>query len=139
MSFDALVPGPDVVWSPDDPFDDPAALALHAQIHRLVQALWQRLPTEVQAIIACDLRRVELFPTWPQQGVTYGNMSMAAVALRWILMESAVSVAIPGAKSPAQALANAAASELASLSPETMQAIRAIYQQQIARHVHHRW
>src|SRR5687767_10760045 len=40
MSFDALVPGPDVVWSPDDPFDDPAALALHAQIHRLVQALW---------------------------------------------------------------------------------------------------
>jgi len=65
--------------------------------------------------------------------------SMAAFALRWILMEDAVSVVIPGAKSPAQALANAAASELASLSPETMQAIRSIYEQKIARHVHHRW
>ncbi|HEY5760042.1 MAG TPA: aldo/keto reductase [Steroidobacter sp.] len=65
--------------------------------------------------------------------------SMAAFALRWILMADAVSVVIPGAKSPAQALANAAASELASLSPETMQAIRSIYERKIARHVHHRW
>jgi aryl-alcohol dehydrogenase-like predicted oxidoreductase len=65
--------------------------------------------------------------------------SMAAFALRWILMEDAVSVVIPGAKSPEQALANAAASKLASLSPETMQALRSIYEQQIARHVHHRW
>jgi aryl-alcohol dehydrogenase-like predicted oxidoreductase len=67
------------------------------------------------------------------------GVSMAAFALRWILMNDAVSVVIPGAKSPAQALANAAASELASLSPETMQALRSIYEQQIARHVHHRW
>jgi len=67
------------------------------------------------------------------------GVSMAAFALRWILMENAVSVVIPGAKSPAQALANAAASELASLPPETMQALRSMYQRQIARHVHHRW
>ncbi|WP_129645389.1 aldo/keto reductase [Peristeroidobacter agariperforans] len=67
------------------------------------------------------------------------GVSMAAFALRWILMEDAVSVVIPGAKSPQQALANAAASELASLSPGAMQAIRSIYQQKIARHVHHRW
>lgn len=67
------------------------------------------------------------------------DASMAAFALRWILMQDAVSVVIPGAKSPAQALANAAASELASLSPETMQALRSIYEQRIARHVHHRW
>jgi hypothetical protein len=76
MSFDALVPGPDVVWSLDesgDPFDDPAALALHAQIHQLVQALWQRLPTEVQAIIACDLRRVELVLASPREGMTFGH------------------------------------------------------------------
>jgi aryl-alcohol dehydrogenase-like predicted oxidoreductase len=65
--------------------------------------------------------------------------SMAAFALRWILMDDAVSVVIPGAKSPAQALANAAASELASLSPGTMQALRSMYEQKIARHVHHRW
>jgi len=67
------------------------------------------------------------------------GVSMAAFALRWILMNDSVSVVIPGAKSPAQALANAAASELASLSPETMQALRSMYEQQIARHVHHRW
>jgi aryl-alcohol dehydrogenase-like predicted oxidoreductase len=54
-------------------------------------------------------------------------------------MDDAVSVVIPGAKSPAQALANAAASELASLSPGTMQALRSMYEQKIARHVHHRW
>ena len=35
-------------------------LALQAQLHQLVQALWQRLPAEVQAIIAGDLRRVEV-------------------------------------------------------------------------------
>ncbi|GFE85637.1 aldo/keto reductase [Steroidobacter agaridevorans] len=80
------------------------------------------------------LEAVETIRPLVPQGV-----SMAAFALRWILMEDAVSVAIPGAKSPAQALANAAASELASLSPGTMQAIRSIYEQQIARHVHHRW
>lgn len=65
--------------------------------------------------------------------------SMAAFALRWILMADAVSVVIPGAKSREQAQANAAASELASLPPATMQALRSIYEQQIARHVHHRW
>lgn len=80
------------------------------------------------------LEAVEMIRPLVPQGV-----SMAAFALRWILMADAVSVAIPGAKSPAQALANAAASELASLSPGTMQAIRSIYEQKIARHVHHRW
>lgn len=65
--------------------------------------------------------------------------SMAAFALRWILMADAVSVAIPGAKSREQAQANAAASKLASLSPETMQALHSLYERQISRHVHHRW
>ncbi len=65
--------------------------------------------------------------------------SMATFALRWILMADAVSVAIPGAKSRVQAQANAAASHLASLSPATMQALRSLYEQKIARHVHHRW
>ena len=65
--------------------------------------------------------------------------SMAAFALRWILMAEEVSVVIPGAKSPAQAKANAAASSLPPLSPDTMQALRSIYQEKISRHVHHRW
>lgn len=80
------------------------------------------------------LEAVEMVRPLVPQGV-----SMAAFALRWILMNDAVSVVIPGAKSPEQALANAAASKVASLSPETMQALRSIYERQIARHVHHRW
>ena len=64
---------------------------------------------------------------------------MAAFALRWILMADAVSVVIPGAKSRAQAQANAAASALAALPPETLQALKKIYADKIAPHVHHRW
>lgn len=67
------------------------------------------------------------------------NTTMAAFALRWILMSDAVSVVIPGAKSRAQAEANAAASALPPLSGETMQALRAIYQAEIAQYVHHCW
>src|SRR5690606_11096768 len=66
------------------------------------------------------------------------NTTMAAFALRWILMENAVSVVIPGAKSRAQAEANAVASALPPVSAETMHALRAIYQAEIAKHVHHR-
>lgn len=65
--------------------------------------------------------------------------SMAAFALKWILMSEAVSVVIPGAKSRAQALANAAASELPALPAETLQKLRSIYEERIAPHVHHRW
>ncbi|MFL6575853.1 MAG: aldo/keto reductase [Povalibacter sp.] len=67
------------------------------------------------------------------------GVSMAAFALRWILMADAVSVVIPGAKSRNQAQANAAASEVAALSQETMQTLRALYQNKIAKYVHHRW
>lgn len=65
--------------------------------------------------------------------------SMAAFALRWILMADAVSVVIPGAKSRAQAQANAAASTLGTLPPETLHALKKIYDDKIAPHVHHRW
>lgn len=67
------------------------------------------------------------------------NTTMAAFALRWILMENAVSVVIPGAKSRAQAEANAAASALPALDPATMDKLRALYRDKIAPHVHHRW
>jgi aryl-alcohol dehydrogenase-like predicted oxidoreductase len=64
---------------------------------------------------------------------------MAAFALRWILMEEAVTVVIPGARNAEQARANAAAAELAPLSAETMAAAREIYARLIAPHVHQRW
>ena len=65
--------------------------------------------------------------------------TMAAFALRWILMEEAVTVVIPGAKSAAQAKANAAALSLPALPQETMAAAREVYSRRIAPHVHHLW
>jgi len=65
--------------------------------------------------------------------------AMAAFALRWILMEQAVTVVIPGSKSPAQSVGNAAALSLPALSPETMTAAREVYARLIAPHVHGLW
>jgi aryl-alcohol dehydrogenase-like predicted oxidoreductase len=65
--------------------------------------------------------------------------SMAQMALRWIMMDPALSVVIPGAKTPEQARANAAADALAPLPDATMNAMRDIYDRLIAPHVHHRW
>ncbi|MCE1237829.1 MAG: aldo/keto reductase [Hyphomicrobiales bacterium] len=65
--------------------------------------------------------------------------TMAGFALRWILMAEAVSVVIPGARNAEQARANAAASDLPALSPETMAAVREVYATKIAPHVHQRW
>ena len=65
--------------------------------------------------------------------------TMAAFALRWILMEEAVTVVIPGAKSPAQARANAAAAGLAALSGDVMAAAREVYARLIAPHVQGSW
>jgi aryl-alcohol dehydrogenase-like predicted oxidoreductase len=65
--------------------------------------------------------------------------TMAAFALRWILMEAAVTVVIPGAKTAAQSSANAAAADMAPLSSDVMQAAREIYVRDIAPHVQHLW
>lgn len=65
--------------------------------------------------------------------------SMAQFALRWILMNDAVTVVIPGARNAQQARANAEAADLHPLSDETMAAAREIYDNLIAPHVHQRW
>lgn len=67
------------------------------------------------------------------------DVPLAQFALRWILMEDAVSVVIPGARTAMQATANAAASDLAPLPPHVMEAVRDIYKARIAPHVHHFW
>ena len=67
------------------------------------------------------------------------GVTMAQFALCWILMFDAVTCAIPGAKTPAQATDNAAASDLPPLSEETMEAIRDVYDGLIRPHVHQRW
>jgi aryl-alcohol dehydrogenase-like predicted oxidoreductase len=80
------------------------------------------------------LRAVEELRALVPNGVT-----MAQFALRWILMFDAVTCAIPGAKTPAQAIDNAAASDLPPLSDKTMGAIRDLYDRLIRPHVHQRW
>ncbi len=67
------------------------------------------------------------------------GQTLASLALRFILMFDAVSCAIPGAKSPEQARANAAAAALPPLSPEAMAAVRAVYDEHIRPHVHGSW
>ncbi|NVM79298.1 aryl-alcohol dehydrogenase-like predicted oxidoreductase [Duganella sp. SG902] len=65
--------------------------------------------------------------------------TMAEFALRWILMEDAVSTVIPGARNAAQAQANSRASALPALSADTMDALRELYRNRIAQYVHHSW
>jgi aryl-alcohol dehydrogenase-like predicted oxidoreductase len=75
----------------------------------------------------------ELRPLVPE------GATMAQFALRWILMHDAVSTVIPGARSPEQARANAAAADLAALPDATMAAITSVYAERIAPYVHQRW
>jgi aryl-alcohol dehydrogenase-like predicted oxidoreductase len=65
--------------------------------------------------------------------------TMAQMALRWILMHDGVSTVIPGAKTPEQARANAAAADLAALPSSTMDRIGALYRERAAPLVHQRW
>ena len=67
------------------------------------------------------------------------GVSMAQFALRWILMNQAVSVVIPGAKTVGQAADNTAAANLPPLPGEAMAALAALYEQRIKPSVHHRW
>jgi aryl-alcohol dehydrogenase-like predicted oxidoreductase len=67
------------------------------------------------------------------------GMTLTQFALRWILMFDAVTCAIPGAKRPSQAEENFATADLPALSEGTMQAVRAIYDQNIKALVHQRW
>jgi aryl-alcohol dehydrogenase-like predicted oxidoreductase len=65
--------------------------------------------------------------------------TMAQMALRWILMNEAVTAAIPGAKTPEQARANAAAVDLAPIPPAAMERIARLYDERIRPLVHQRW
>jgi len=64
-----------------------------------------------------------------------GDMTMAQLALRWILDHDAVSVVIPGASSPEQAAANAGVSDLAPLPQSLHKKLRVLYEQQVRAHI----
>ncbi len=67
------------------------------------------------------------------------GVTMAAFALRWILMNDGVTTVIPGARNAAQAAANSAADDVAAISDKTMAAVAEIYQRRIAPLVDARW
>jgi aryl-alcohol dehydrogenase-like predicted oxidoreductase len=65
--------------------------------------------------------------------------TLAQLALRWILSHDGVTTAIPGAKNPEQARANAAAADLPPLDEQTMARVRELYDERIRPLVHARW
>ena len=75
----------------------------------------------------------ELKPLVPE------GMSMTQFALRWILMNPAVTCAIPGAKNPKQADENFSAADLPEIPKSTMKKILEIYSAKIRPAVHHYW
>ena len=83
---------------------------------------------------ATGLAAVEELRALVPEGAT-----MAQMALRWILMHEAITATIPGAKTPEQGRANAAAADLPPLSPATMDRIAALYEARIKPLVHQRW
>ena len=65
--------------------------------------------------------------------------TLAQLALRWILMHPGITTTIPGARTPDQARANAAAADLPALDDPTMETIGAVYDEHIRPLVHQRW
>jgi aryl-alcohol dehydrogenase-like predicted oxidoreductase len=68
-----------------------------------------------------------------------GGATLAQLALRWILMFDAITCAIPGARTPSQAVENAAAAALPPLDAATMAAVRRVYDERVREHVHASW
>ena len=67
------------------------------------------------------------------------GMSMAQMAMRWILMFDAVTCAIPGAKRPDQVEENIKTADLPPLDEQTMAKIEKIYSARIKPLVHYYW
>jgi aryl-alcohol dehydrogenase-like predicted oxidoreductase len=63
------------------------------------------------------------------------GMTMAQMALRWILDHDAVSVIIPGASRAEQAIGNAAVSDLPPLAEELHAELRQFYERKVAQHI----
>lgn len=70
--------------------------------------------------------------------LTPAGMSTAQLALAWIASVGADTI-IPGASTPDQARANAAAADLPDLDQDVVDGLAAIYDRHIRTHVHHRW
>ncbi len=67
------------------------------------------------------------------------GMSLTQFALKWILMFDAVTCAIPGAKRADQVEENINSTDMPSLSNDTMEEVRSIYEKHIRKSVHQYW
>jgi aryl-alcohol dehydrogenase-like predicted oxidoreductase len=67
------------------------------------------------------------------------GVTLAQLALRWILMFEAVTCAIPGAKRPSQVEDNVRAADLPPLTDTQMAKAREVYDTYIRQQVHQRW
>ncbi|WP_069817067.1 aldo/keto reductase [Streptomyces sp. TP-A0874] len=65
--------------------------------------------------------------------------SPAQTALRWIIQQPGVTSVIPGARSPEQARANAAAAALPPLPQGKLDAVQSLYDRRIRPQVHDNW
>jgi aryl-alcohol dehydrogenase-like predicted oxidoreductase len=83
---------------------------------------------------ATGVEAAKEFAALAPQGAT-----AAQTALRWIIQQPGVTTVIPGARSPQQARDNAAAAALPPLPQDTLDRVRALYDQRIRAQVHHRW
>jgi aryl-alcohol dehydrogenase-like predicted oxidoreductase len=70
--------------------------------------------------------------------LTPNNFTLADLALKWILMHSEVTVAIPGAKNKQQASLNVNSIQLEDIS-SLMPQIKKIYDEFLKEDIHHRW
>jgi len=115
--------GPDSSFAPDD----------HRRFNRHGEEFdrgetFSGVPYEVGLVAVEQLR-----PLVPR------GSTMAQFALRWILMFDAVTCAIPGAKTDAQARENVAAASCAPLDAGTLAEAEAIYDRFIRPYVHAHW
>lgn len=69
----------------------------------------------------------------------FGVGQLTRHALRWILMQDAVSCVITGASSPDQIKENVEASQLPALTDEQMDKVKSVYDQYIRHPVHFLW
>jgi aryl-alcohol dehydrogenase-like predicted oxidoreductase len=73
------------------------------------------------------------------QSFVPAGATLAQWALRWILMQQAVTCAIPGAKRPAQVEENLKAADLPPLGADVLAKVVAIYDERIKPKVHQYW
>lgn len=65
--------------------------------------------------------------------------NLAPIALKWILMQNAVSTIIPGASNPEQITGNLEAINFPNLNEEQVEAVMGIYEKYVKKTVHQLW